>query len=148
MISFHSIVAYLRTEGLAGLRFALVSRTLGRSRKPASAADDDTRGTQREVAVRFELHTSHRWVIQNSQGKELSALGAVKAEIIFPFLSLHYFIGFIALCWNMNLNLPFPASSRSMRRKPCLGNVTTTARSGVGAYQPGITKPSCRARLA
>jgi hypothetical protein len=43
------------------------------------------------LTVGFELRVSHRRIIQNSQGKELSAPGAIEAEVKFAFLPLHGF---------------------------------------------------------
>jgi hypothetical protein len=52
--------------------------------------------------VGFELGTPHREIIQNGQGKELSALGAIEAKVIFAFLPLHGFDRLIAVCRNVN----------------------------------------------
>jgi hypothetical protein len=60
-------------------------------------------GARKEwLTVGFELRTSHRRIIQNSQGKELSAPGAIEAKVIFAFLPLHGFDGLIAVGRNVN----------------------------------------------
>ena len=60
-------------------------------------------GARKEwVTVGCELRTSHREIIQNSQSKELSALGAIEAKIVFAFLPLHGFDGLIAVGRDVN----------------------------------------------
>jgi hypothetical protein len=66
-------------------------------------------GARKEwLTVGFELRTSRPGIIQNSQSKELSALGAKEAKVIFAFLPLHGFDGLIALGRNVNRARHFP----------------------------------------
>ena len=45
------------------------------------------------LTVGFKLHASNRWSIQNNQGKKLSALGAIKPEVISACLALYGLVG-------------------------------------------------------
>jgi hypothetical protein len=71
-------------------------------------------GARKEwLTVGFELRASHRGIIENSQSKELSAPGAIEAEVIFALLPFHGFDGLIALGRNMNCARHLPTSGHS-----------------------------------
>jgi hypothetical protein len=85
----------------------------GDQSRPQRQPDDEGIGGQRFwPRINNTFRTSRRGIIQNSQGKELSAPGAIEAEVIFAFLPLHGLDRPIALGLNMNCVRHLPTSGQ------------------------------------